>query len=185
LSRLLTALIAMFLQQTVRPRLVMACLALGMACSVALTGLFTAAWPIAAIGLVSAVLSATAMSWHGILLSETARLAPRGSVGAVTGGVLSVGQIGAFLGPSAFAFLLRLTGGYGLGWVAPVDPAPQTEHLGYRMIALEVDDMQKMADYLKTKGVDIVWGPRVRETYSRAEICDPNGYRIELRQWFR
>jgi catechol 2,3-dioxygenase-like lactoylglutathione lyase family enzyme len=68
---------------------------------------------------------------------------------------------------------------------APLDPAPQTEHLGYRMIALEVDDMQKTADYLKTKGVDIVWGPRVRETYSRAEICDPNGYHIELRQWFR
>src|SRR5271165_590508 len=68
---------------------------------------------------------------------------------------------------------------------AAVDPAPQTEHLGYRMIALEVDDMQNAADYLKTKGVDIVWGPRVRETYSRAEICDPNGYRIELRQWFR
>jgi catechol 2,3-dioxygenase-like lactoylglutathione lyase family enzyme len=54
-----------------------------------------------------------------------------------------------------------------------VDPAPQTEHLGYRMIALEVDDMQRTADYLATKGVDIVWGPRVRETYSRAEICDP------------
>ena len=44
--------------------------------------------------------------------------------------------------------------------------------------------MQKAADYLKTKGVDIVWGPRVRETYSRAEIRDPNGYHIELRQWF-
>ena len=68
---------------------------------------------------------------------------------------------------------------------AAVDPAPQTEHLGYRMIALEVDDMQKATDYLKTNGVEIVWGPRVRETYSRAEICDPNGYRIELRQWFR
>ena len=67
---------------------------------------------------------------------------------------------------------------------ASVDPAPQNEHLGYRMIALEVDDMQKAADYLSTKGVDIVWGPRVREAYSRAEICDPNGYRIELRQWF-
>ncbi len=65
-----------------------------------------------------------------------------------------------------------------------VDPAPQTEHLGYRMIALEVDDMQKTADELKTKGVDIVWGPVVRPTYARAEICDPNGYRIELRQWF-
>ena len=68
---------------------------------------------------------------------------------------------------------------------APLDPAPQTEHLGYRMIALEVDDMQGTTEYLKTKGVDVVWGPRVRETYSRAEICDPNGYRIELRQWFR
>jgi catechol 2,3-dioxygenase-like lactoylglutathione lyase family enzyme len=66
-----------------------------------------------------------------------------------------------------------------------VDPAPQTEHLGYRMMALEVDDMQNTADYLRTKGVDLVWGPRLRETYSRAEICDPNGCHIELRQWFR
>jgi len=65
-----------------------------------------------------------------------------------------------------------------------VDPAPQKEHLGYRMIALEVDDMEKTADYLKEKGVDIVWGPVFRPTYARAEICDPNGYRIELRQWF-
>jgi hypothetical protein len=48
------------------------------------------------------------------------------------------------------------------------------------MIALEVDDMQKTADYLWTKGVEIVWSPKVRETYSRAEICDPNGYHIEL-----
>ena len=67
---------------------------------------------------------------------------------------------------------------------AAVEPAPQQEHLGYRMIALEVDDMQKTADELKAKGVDIVWGPMVRDTYARAEICDPNGYRIELRQWF-
>ena len=48
-----------------------------------------------------------------------------------------------------------------------------------------LDTIQKAADYLKTKGVDIVWGPRVRETCSRAEICDPNGYHIELRQWFQ
>jgi len=68
---------------------------------------------------------------------------------------------------------------------ASIDPVPRAEHLGYRMIALEVDDMEKTADYLRTKGVDIVWGPRVRGTYSRAEICDPNGYHIELRQWFR
>jgi catechol 2,3-dioxygenase-like lactoylglutathione lyase family enzyme len=68
---------------------------------------------------------------------------------------------------------------------AVVDPAPQNEHLGYRMIALEVEDMDRAAAYLKTKGIDIVWGPRVTPAYARAEIRDPNGYHIELRQWFR
>jgi glyoxylase I family protein len=67
---------------------------------------------------------------------------------------------------------------------ATVGPDPKGEHLGYRMIALEVEDMNEAADYLKTKGVDIVWGPRVRDTYARAEICDPDGRHIELRQWF-
>jgi catechol 2,3-dioxygenase-like lactoylglutathione lyase family enzyme len=66
----------------------------------------------------------------------------------------------------------------------PVGPEPAKEHLGYRMIALEVDDMNATTEYLKEKGVDIVWGPMVRDTYARAEISDPNGYRIELRQWF-
>jgi catechol 2,3-dioxygenase-like lactoylglutathione lyase family enzyme len=65
-----------------------------------------------------------------------------------------------------------------------VGAAPQSEHLGYRMIALEVDDMDRAADHLERNGVDIVWGPVVRDTYARAEICDPNGFRIELRQWF-
>ena len=45
--------------------------------------------------------------------------------------------------------------------------------------------MQQTADYLKEKGVAVVWGPIVRRTYARAEICDPNGYGIELRQWFK
>jgi hypothetical protein len=38
---------------------------------------------------------------------------------------------------------------------ASIDPAPRAEHLGYRMIALEVDDMQKTADHLRTKGVGL------------------------------
>jgi hypothetical protein len=41
------------------------------------------------IGLVGAVLSATAMSWHGILLSETARLAPFGSKCANFAGLIA------------------------------------------------------------------------------------------------
>jgi hypothetical protein len=50
-------------------------------------------------------------------------------------------------------------------------------------MALEVEDMNGALAFLKTNGVDPVWGPMVRDTYARAEICDPNGYRIELRQW--
>jgi hypothetical protein len=76
-----------------------------------------------AVGLVGAVVSATAVSWHGILLSETARLAPPGRVAAVTGGVLSFGQIGALVGPLVFSLLLSLTGGYTAGWVLCAIPA--------------------------------------------------------------
>ena len=67
--------------------------------------------------------------------------------------------------------------------VAP-RPDPETERLGYRMMALEVDDMKETLAFLRTKGVEAVWGPMFRDTYARAEICDPNGYRIELRHWF-
>lgn len=107
----------------VAPRFVMAGLAFGMAVSGAMMGAFRGDWTSMAIGVVAGVLSATAMSWHGILLSESARLAPIGRAGAVTGGVLSFGQMGAFLLPTIFSLLLRLTGGYALGWVVAVIPA--------------------------------------------------------------
>jgi Major Facilitator Superfamily len=107
----------------VAPRFVMSALAFGMAASVVLTGAFTAAWSSLAIGVVTGALSATAMSWHGILLSEAARLAPPGRAGAVTGGVLSFGQMGAFLCPSVFALLLHVTGSYAAGWAVCAIPA--------------------------------------------------------------
>jgi MFS family permease len=107
----------------VAPRLVMAGLAVVMAASIALIGLFDAAWPAVAIAVVGAVLSATALSWHGILLSEAARLAPFGTIGSVTGGVLSFGQIGALVGPLVFSLLLGLTGGYLAGWMVCAIPA--------------------------------------------------------------
>lgn len=66
----------------------------------------------------------------------------------------------------------------------PVGPDPAREHLGYRMMALEVDDMKEALAYLDTKGVKAAWGPVFRDDYARAEIEDPNGYRIELRHWY-
>ncbi len=107
----------------VAPRVVMGGLAFGMAASSALTGLYGPLWPVLLVGLVAAGLSATAMSWHGVLLAETARLAPEGSRGAATGGVLSFGQIGALVLPLGYAFLLSVTGSHGVGFVACGLPA--------------------------------------------------------------
>src|ERR1700712_2771514 len=80
----------------VAPRFMMAGLAFGMAISAALTGAFTVAWTSLAIGLVTGALSATAMSWHGILLSESARLLPLGGGGVMTGGGVSFCPLGGF-----------------------------------------------------------------------------------------
>jgi hypothetical protein len=69
------------------------------------------------VGFVASCLSATAMSWHGVLLAEAARLAPEGMRGAATGGVLSFGQTGALLMPLVYATLLGLTGSHGIGFM--------------------------------------------------------------------
>jgi MFS family permease len=107
----------------VAPRVVMGGLALGMAASSALTGFYGPQWPVLLVGLVAAGLSVTAMSWHGVLLAETARLAPEGSRGAATGGVLSFGQVGALLMPLVYALLLSVTGSHGAGFVVCGLPA--------------------------------------------------------------
>ena len=101
----------------------MAALALGMAGSVGLLALCSAGWPTLLVGLIACVLSATALSWHGILLAETARAAPEGMRGGVTGGVLSFGQVGALALPLVYSGLLDLTGSYGIGFIVCGVPA--------------------------------------------------------------
>jgi hypothetical protein len=105
------------------PRVVMCGLAFGMAASAALLGLFGDGMSNLLIGLVAAALSATAMSWHGVLLAEAARLAPPGARGSATGGVLSFGQIGAFLLPLVYAGCLSATGSHGVGFIVSGLPA--------------------------------------------------------------
>ncbi len=107
----------------VTPRVMMAGLALGMAVSVALLALCDAGWPTLLVGLIACVLSATALSWHGILLAETARAAPADMRGSVTGGVLSFGQVGALALPLMYSGLLDLTGSYGIGFMMCAIPA--------------------------------------------------------------
>lgn len=64
------------------------------------------------------------------------------------------------------------------------EPAP-LEHYGYRLMAWEVDDMGDTLAQLAAQGVATTWGPLEREDYIRAEVCDPDGNAIELRQWHR
>jgi glyoxylase I family protein len=54
---------------------------------------------------------------------------------------------------------------------------------GYRMMALEVDDMDKALEYLADKGVACTWGPVILGNSKRAEINDSEGFPIGLRQW--
>ena len=66
---------------------------------------------------------------------------------------------------------------------AKLEAPPQGERLGYRMLALEVDDMDTVLAELKKRGIEASWGPKKRPNYARAEIRDPDGNGIELRQW--
>ena len=107
----------------VSPSVVMAGLALGMAGSAALLALSSAGWPVLLVGIVACVLSATALSWHGVLLAETARASPEDMRGGVTGGVLSFGQVGALALPLIYSGFLELTGSYGAGFIVCGLPA--------------------------------------------------------------
>lgn len=65
-------------------------------------------------------------------------------------------------------------------------PARSVEQrLGWQCLALEVTDMEAALALLREKGVQAAWGPLVRPDYARAEIRDPDGNPIELRQWYR
>jgi glyoxylase I family protein len=59
------------------------------------------------------------------------------------------------------------------------------QRLGWQCLALEVDDMDGALALLQGKGVEAAWGPVKRPDYARAEIRDPDGNPIELRQWYR
>ena len=66
------------------------------------------------------------------------------------------------------------------------EPAPKSAaqwEVGYTSMAIEVEDMDKAIEYLKTKGVEIALEPKAIGTSKRAEIKDPDGLTIELRQW--
>ena len=62
-------------------------------------------------------------------------------------------------------------------------PSPPGGYVGFRSMAIEVDDMDRAIEYLKKKGVEVSKGPVTLPTSKRAEIKDIDGLTVELRQW--
>ena len=78
-------------------------------------------------------------------------------------------------------------GGTSIELFSVKEPAPisiEPWQVSCRRIALEVEDLDKAIEYLKTKGVEISGSPRAVEILSLrvAEIKDPDGLKIELVQ---
>lgn len=108
----------------VTPRTMLALLGVGMAIACVATGMAAADWSILAIAAAAIALSATAISFHGVMLAEVARLAPPGQIATMTGGVLSFASAGMLIYPAIYSLILGTSdANYGYGFLAAAAPA--------------------------------------------------------------
>lgn len=101
----------------VSPRLLLGLLGVGMAVGAGVTASISSTWSTAAIVAAVILFGATAIGWNGVYLAEAARLAPKGQVGAATGGTLAFTFLGVVLGPSIFAIVASGTNSYPMGFI--------------------------------------------------------------------
>ncbi|MBY0336118.1 MAG: MFS transporter, partial [Acetobacteraceae bacterium] len=73
-------------------------------------------WPGWAVALIGIAMGATAIGWNGVLLAETARVAPAGQVGAATAALGFAFGATMLVAPSLFSVFVAVTGGYALGF---------------------------------------------------------------------
>ena len=85
----------------VTPRYLLAAIGLVAGIASIFVASFDVSWGLFEITLVAIVFNITAISWHGLLLAETARLAPKDNVAGVTGGVLSFTSIAMMIYPAS------------------------------------------------------------------------------------
>lgn len=107
----------------VSPRVVMGLIGLFGAVAAVLTGYYEFGWSFTAIVATAILYNITALSWHGILLAEIARLAPPGQVGGVTGGVLSFTSVAMMIYPVIYGSVLYITESYGVGFFLGAGPS--------------------------------------------------------------
>jgi len=107
----------------VSPRIVMGAIGLFGFVAAVLMSYYDFSWSQGAILGVAILYNVTGLSWHGVLLAETARLAPPDKVGGVTGGVLSFTSIAMMIYPAIYGGILAVTGSYGFGFLLASVPS--------------------------------------------------------------
>lgn len=103
-------------------RQVLGCLGIVMAATGLTFGLADKDWSYALVFGVTVVYSGTVIGWHGVWLSEVARVAPPGQAGRLTGGVISISFIGSMAMPTVYGAILGVTGSYFIGYAVVVVP---------------------------------------------------------------
>lgn len=86
----------------ISPNTLLIGLALAMSAGAVAMGQFDGTWSYSMVMSALLVVSGTALSWHGVLLSEIARLSKGQEVGRMTGGVLAFGTAGQVASPLIF-----------------------------------------------------------------------------------
>jgi len=107
----------------IAPRRMLGVLGVAAGMATAALGLLEAGASELAIAAVTVLVGATGISWHGIYLSELARIAKPGEAGRVTGGMIIYSGGAQMTYPLAFGLIVDVTGGYGVGYVACAVPA--------------------------------------------------------------
>ncbi len=100
------------------PIVVLSALGLATTAAAVALALATPDWPPVLVAAAGVAMGATAIGWNGVLLSETARLAPVGQVAAATGMLSFVFALAMIVAPSTFSGLVQVTGNYVAGFVA-------------------------------------------------------------------
>ena len=106
-----------------RPEAVLAILGISMAFIAIICGFISVDWPHWMVTGIAIAYSATAISWHGVILAEVSRLSKTGQTATNTGGVLSFANAGQTTYPALFSVLLAAGGGFSLGFILAGPPA--------------------------------------------------------------
>ena len=104
-------------------RPVLSILGISMAFIAVACGFMNTAWPHWLVTTIAIAYSATAISWHGVVLAEIANLSKAGETATNTGGVLAFATGGQTAYPALFGLLLATTGSFGLGFILAGPPA--------------------------------------------------------------